>query len=405
MPDLRRARGVARTALLIARRYMLARSHGYATFINWVSFASLMLGVMTLTVVVSVMNGFDREITGRLLSIVPHAVVEPAPHDVASLADLSGVRHASRFFSGEAMLAAGGTVHFITLAGLDAAGLEQLGTGLGQDALADLRERSGGIVLGAPLARAKRLAPGDSVTLVIAVPTSAGVRPQVERFVLAGTFEIGADPDAGLGLVHHEEILLRGLAGAGVDGARLVLDDPLAAPLFAPELAAAIGAGSRLRLWVDDYGELFRAVQVEKAIMFVLLALIVGIAAFNTVSGQAMLVNDKRADIAVLTTMGASPVLVGLTFYLQGFAVAVLGIAVGLGLGVLVADNASALVALLEALGASVIEDTWFTEVPSEIRGDDLAIIGALSLGLSTVAVLVPAFRAAKGSPIAALQV
>ena len=406
MADRRAALGVAQTALMVARRYLFARSHGYATLINWVSFAGLALGVMTLTVVVSVMNGFDREITGRILGIVPHAVVElpgAEPARLDALRDVSGVEHVSRFFEGEAMLAAGGTVHFMALAGLDAGGLQHL-VAIGDDALSALAETPGGIVLGAPLAAAKRLDVGDPVTLVITLPSDAGVRPRVERFELAGTFEIGADPDAGLGIVRHDEIVRRGLTGAGADGLRLAFADPFEAPMLAPAIGRALGPGASVRFWTDDYGELFRAVQIEKGIMFVLLALIVAIAAFNIVSGQAMLVNDKRGDVAMLATMGASRGLLVTVFYLQGFAVAFIGVAVGLLVGVVVAVNAGSVASVLDLVGASIIEDTWFSEVPSEVRIADLGVISLLSLGLSTVAVLAPALRVVGENPATALH-
>lgn len=402
-----RASGTARTAFLISRRYLFARSHGYATFINWVSFFGLALGVMTLTVVVSVMNGFDREITGRILSVVPHAVASPAPAEaggIDAVARVPGVEHASRFFQGEAMLAAGGTVHFIALAGLDTHGLRHLAETIDAEAVAALRDLPGGIVLGAPLAAAKRLELGDPVTLVVTVPTGTRVRPRVERFVLAGTFEIGADPDAALGIVGYDEVRRRGLTGAGVDGLRIQFAAPLAAPAAVHAIRDALGDASRVTLWTEDYGDLFRAVQIEKGIMFALLALIVAIAAFNIVSGQAMLVNDKRGDIAMLATMGASRGLVVGVFYLQGFAVAFIGVAAGLLLGVVVAANAGALAGLLDLVGASIIEDTWFSEVPSEVRLVDLAVIAALSLGLSTVAVLAPALRAVRENPATALH-
>ena len=406
MADRRAALGVAQTALMVARRYLFARSHGYATLINWVSFAGLALGVMTLTVVVSVMNGFDREITGRILGIVPHAVVElpsAEPARLDALRGVPGVEHVSRFFEGEAMLAAGGTVHFMALAGLDAGGLQHLAA-VDDDALSALADTPGGIVLGAPLAAAKRIDVGDPVTLVITLPSDAGVRPRVERFELAGTFEIGADPDAGLGIVRHDEIVRRGLTGAGADGLRLAFADPFEAPMLAPAIGRALGPGASVRFWTDDYGELFRAVQIEKGIMFVLLALIVAIAAFNIVSGQAMLVNDKRGDVAMLATMGASRGLLVTVFYLQGFAVAFIGVAVGLLVGVVVAVNAGSVASVLDLVGASIIEDTWFSEVPSEVRIADLGVISLLSLGLSTVAVLAPALRVVGENPATALH-
>ena len=396
------------TALWIARRYLFARSHGYATLINWVSFVGLALGVMILTVVVSVMNGFDREITGRILSVVPHAVLELAEVEAGAWIDaasaLAGVEHVSRFFQAEAMLAAGGTVHFIALAALDERGLRHLAAQMDAEALDRLAAEREGIVLGAPLAAAKGIEPGDPVTLVVTLPSGGGVRPRVERFELVGTFEVGAEPDAALGIVRYDEVERRGLAAAGVDGLRLHLADPFNATDVALAIRESVGATARLRLWTDDYGELFRAVKIEKGIMFALLALIVAIAAFNIVSGQAMLVNDKRGDIAMLATMGASRGLLVAVFYLQGFSVAFAGIAIGLLAGVAVAVNAGTVASVMDLAGASIIEDTWFNEVPSEVLISDLVLIAALSLGLSTVAVLAPALKATAENPATALH-
>ena len=404
----RRSTAPGRTALWIARRYLFARSHGYATLINWVSFVGLALGVAILTVVVSVMNGFDREITSRVLSAVPHAVVTQTSADApdfSAVLALDGVRHVSRFFRGEAMLVRGGSVDFIALDGVDAGGAERLQALLDAETTARLLGGRGGIVLGAALADGRGIELGDPVLLVVATPSGVGVRPRIERFELAGTFAVGAEVDAALGIVLHDEVVRRSLAAAGTDGWRLHLVDPIQAPNMADDIRAALGTAAHVRFWMDDYGELFRAVKIEKAMMFALLALIVAIAAFNIVSGQAMLVNDKRGDIAMLGTMGASRRLLVWTFFLQGFAVVCMGVATGLAVGVAIAVNADAAATAVAALiGASIIEGTWFTEIPSQILASDLVTIAALSLGLSVLAVLVPALKAIAENPAEALH-
>lgn len=401
-----------RVSVLIAWRYLFARGHGYATFINGVSFVGLALGVMILTVVVSVMNGFDHEISRRILSVVPHAVVTPATLDVEPLQAVAGVEHVSRFFQAEAMLVhAVGRVDFVALAAFDDAGLRHTAS-LGEAALAALAERPDGVLLGAPLAAARGLAVGDALTLVLASPSASGARPQVRHFELAGTFETGADPDAGLAIAHRSAIVRQGLIEAGFDGWRLHLREPATAPEIAHRIRAAIRTASRaaagrgtVRFWMDDYGELFRAVKIEKAMMFALLALIVAIASFNIVSGQTLLVNDKRRDIAMLTTMGAARRLLIGVFLLQGFSIAFSGVAFGLAAGVVVAWNADALATAVAATtGANIIDGTWFSEVPSQVRLADLAIIVALSLGLSLLAVLAPAFKATATNPAQALH-
>lgn len=397
-----------RTALWIARRYLLAPGQGYATFINWVSFIGLALGVMILTVVLSVMNGFDREITGRVLAAVPHALVtahaDGAPN-IAALRAVPGVVDASRFFHAEAMLTRGGAVNFVGVAAFDSDGAGDLAELLGEEGHARLLATPGGIVLGSQLAGALGLAAGDPVVLVLSRPGAGGVRPVVARFALAGTFSVGASPDATLGVVSRDDILRRGLLDAGVDGWRLRLADPFAAPALAATVRDAVGAGGAVRFWMEDYGALFRAVKIEKAMMFALLGLIVAIAAFNIVSGQAMLVNDKRRDVAMLATLGASRAVLVAVFFLQGFGVAFLGVGAGLAAGVAVAVNADAAVALLEGvLGASIIEGTWFARVPSRVLAADLAGIVGLGLGLSALAVLWPALKATAENPAEALH-
>lgn len=403
-----RAPGRTRTALWIARRYLLAKGHGYATFINWISFVGLALGVMILTVVLSVMNGFDREITGRLLTAMPHVLVTPrnggAPR-LDRLRGLEGVARVERYFQAQAMLTRGGAVNFLAIAGFDAADAPAMSRLLPRDALDALLAAPGGIVLGANLADAVGLRVGEPVVLVFSKPQRAGVRPMVARLRLAGTFSIGATPDATLGVVLRDDILRRGLADAGVDGWRLRLRDPFAAPAMVAAVRDAAGADAEARFWMEDYGALFRAVKIEKAMMFALLGLIVAIAAFNIVSGQAMLVNDKRGDTALLTTLGAPRgFLVGI-FFLQGFGVAFLGVATGLAAGVLVAQNANAVLGLLQGmLGANIIDGTWFAEVPSRVQAADLAAIAGLGLGLSALAVAWPALKATRENPADALH-
>lgn len=402
------SRTAARVALLIAWRYLFARSHGYATFVNWVSFFGLLLGVMILTVVVSVMNGFDREISQRVLSIVPHALItpaQPATFDAGPLIAVAGVAGVSRFYQAEAMLVHRAGVDFVALAAFDAEGFRHT-LSLGGEPLEALSKRGGGVLLGRALAAARGLSVGDSVTLVLAAPSAAGARPRVQHFQLAGTFETGADPDTALVVAQRSEIVRRGLVDSGLDAWRLHLQRPAVAAELVPEVYAALGQqAATVRFWMDDYGELFRAVKIEKAMMFALLALIVAIASFNIVSGQAMLVNDKRRDIAMLTTIGSARGLLIAVFFLQGFVVAFFAVATGLAAGVVVALNAGTLAgALAAATGFSIVDGTWFAEVPSSVQAMDLAIIGALSLGLSLLAVLVPAFKATATNPADALH-
>ena len=395
----------ARISLWIARRYLFARVHGYATFINWVSFVGLALGVMILTVVLSVMNGFDREITTRILSAVPHAVFESGANPpMDKLLALDGISGVSRFFEGEAMLVQEG-VGFVALAGVDAEGVRRLPWLIRQEDRERLLTQPDGIILGTALADLLGVVIGDPVFVIMAVPAAGGVRSRLARFRLAGSFELGADPDLSLAVVRRADIVRLGLTDSGLDGWRIHFDDPFEAPAMADTIRHLLGPDAKVNFWMDDYGELFRAVKIEKAIMFVLLALIVAIASLNIVSGQAMLVNNKRGDVAMLATMGASRGLLVGVFFLQGFSIAVIGVAAGLVTGILIVMHVDTVAAVFEGyFGASLIDGTWFGEIPSRVLVSDLVAISAMSLGLGVVAVLRPAFKATAENPAEALH-
>ena len=398
----------------IALRYLFAGQHQYARFIGWVSLIGIGLGVAVLILVLSVMNGFDRELTARILGTVPHVLIEPEIEDPETLAKLvqsnPSVTGAFSFFQSQAMVTRRSSVSPVAIYGVDEPGLQQLPM-LTENADVDLvaaLQQPRGIVLGAPLARSLGLLPGDWLMVMVTTATQSRVKPQFERFQLSGTFEVGAELDYGLALVDLG--LLRGprLSATGTFGTRLMLDDPYAAPDLASLMQSEgplADSGVQVRHWGETYGELFRAVKLEKAMMFVLLVLIVGIAAFNVVAGQAMLVNDKRGDIAILRTMGAGDGIVLRVFLLQGFLTSLIGVALGAGLGCVLALNITELVGWLEGLtGARVLEGTYFLEVPSQLLFADVLAVVALALGIGAVAAFLPAYRALSVNPVNALH-
>ena len=395
--------GFPPAATWIARRYLFARRHGYAAFVNWVSFAGLALGVMILTTVVSVMNGFDRELVGRLLSASPHLIVRDVAELPAEVDALPEVLAAGRHYRGEGLLLHRYGSTALTVMGVDAAGGEALAHIEDEDgmpALPLLFEGPATVLLGDRLAGTFGMSVGDPVVLTMASAQGGGVQPRMERFVLAGTFTVGAEPDSTLALVRYDDALARGLTSHGIAGWRLFLAEPLAAPALLPKLESILPDEARITSWADRYGGLFRAVKIEKAMMFVLLLLIVALAAFNVVSCQAMLVNDKRADAAILSTMGASRSLLATVFFLQGAAVAAAGVGSGLALGVVTALHADAAIAAVEGLlGASIIDGTYFRSIPSEVQIGDLVLIALLSLGLCAAALLRPALRVTGEDP------
>jgi len=394
----------------IALRYVRTRRRQFASFITQVSLAGLTLGVLVLTVVVSVMNGFDAELKQRILGTVPHIMIEG---DEISAADLGTVRDHPRvvsvynFFVGAGMATARGAVNPVTVYGIDdsaVGAMSSIEAGLRGTSVAALLDKPRGMLMGAPLASYLGLLPGDPLALVISEPGPGGVTPRLLRYQLEGVFEVGAELDYTLVVVPSASLPDSDLATLGRVGVRVTVDDPLAAAGLAERLAAAHPQW-RVTSWADNYGELFQAVRLEKLMMFLILLMVVAVAAFNIISGQSMAVNDKRADIAILRTMGARGGTIQRIFLLQGLVISSIGILVGLAGGVLVAQHIGAVVAVVERwMGFRLLEGTYFVEVPSVILGGDLAMIGAISGTLCLLSAWIPARRAAALNPVAGLH-
>jgi lipoprotein-releasing system permease protein len=397
------------TSLWIGWRYLAIRGRAFVSLITWVSILGLGLGVAVLVVVISVMNGFDAELHRRILGTVPHVVLIPSTTDDATdVKRFSPVGDAFRFFQADGMVARSSGVEAVAIYGIDAHGVAAMDAvvrTMTPGSINAFTGKSGGVVMGAPLAMHLGLAVGDAVTLVLSSPTNDSIVPQLERFTLAGTFEVGAELDYGLVLIGLEDVRARGLASAGRLGVRVRLADPLKVDTAVAELAKLIPAGWQITDWRSNYGELFRAVRLEKSMMFMLLVLIVAIAAFNIVSAQTMLVNEKRSDIAILRTMGASEGLVLRLVLVQGILVALGGIGFGLLLGLLLANHVTETVSLLESLiGARLLDGSYFDTVPSVVLPSDIALIAAVSFVFCLLSALHPARRAAALNPAEALH-
>jgi lipoprotein-releasing system permease protein len=403
-------RAVTGTAWWIAWRYVRTRRRQFASFITRISVAGLSLGVLVLTVVVSVMNGFDTELRERILGTVPHLLIEQAQVGDPALAGVESdprVRNVYNFFMGAGMVTAGGGVNPVTVFGIDRTAIGAMSTiadGLRYGSLEGLLEEPRGILLGRPLATHLALLPGDSLALVISEPGTEGVTPRILRYRLAGIFEVGAELDYNLVIVAAGSLPATDLATLGSYGVRIELDDPLAAAGFAERLAQR-HPDWLVVSWADTYGELFEAVRLEKVLMFLILLMVVAVAAFNIVSGQSMAVNDKRADIAILRTMGALDGTIHRIFLLQGLVISSIGISVGLVAGAVVARHIGALIAAVEGwLGFRFLEGTYFVEVPSVVLMQDLLVIAAISWTLCLLSAWIPARRAANINPIAGLH-
>lgn len=395
-------------AMAMAARYLWGGRNRYARFISWVSLVGLALGVLVLTVVVSVMNGLGQELRLRILGTVPHVLVTPAaPGLVETLVAQEDVLTAYRFFSSSGMVTGNGAVVPVSLYGIDAGDamlLRQVDGNMLDGPLAGALARPGGIVMGMPLARHLSLIVGDTVVLVVSEPAAGAVRPRLKRFRLTGTFQIGAEMDHALVLVRRDSFSEQERRYLGVDGVRAELVDPMGVGAFAGRLRS-LRPALAVETWQEAYGELFQAVRVEKALMFLLLLLVVAVAGFNIVSGQTVLVNDKRADIAILRTMGADGRLLVRVFLWQGVVVASVGIVIGLVLGVLVANNIETLMGAVESWsGFRLLEGSYFTVLPSLVLAEDLIVIGVLSWLLCVLAAWIPARRAARQNPVAGLH-
>lgn len=401
------------TATWIGLRYLRSQRGQFASLITWVSIIGLALGVAILVVVSSVMNGFDAELKRRILGVVPHVLVSPPRDQPRSLraedaSVYAGSGAAFRFYRADGVVARNGGVHAVSIYGLAPEGFAFLAETISSvriGRIENLRDVPGSVLLGAPLARHLGLAMGDAVTLVFSLPSGDTVSPRLERFAVGGVFEVGADLDYGLVMIGYDEVVHRGLEAAGEVGIRIVLADPMDIVASRQALDPLTPPGWQISDWRDRYGELFRAVRLEKGMMFLLLLLIVAIAAFNIVSAQTMLVNEKRSDIAILRTMGASDGMIGRMVMIQGLVVATLGIGSGLLIGLLLASNVTESVGLLESLiGARLLDGTYFDEIPVRILASDLAIVATSSMALCALSALHPARRAAALNPAEALH-
>jgi len=403
--------------LWMAARLTLRGGRGFSRFVGWVSVIGLTLGVMSLTAVMAVMNGFDQELKQRLLGSVPHitlANAQPTNGLLEFAQTDTRVRQIGPYFQGFGVITQSGRAQPVTAIALTEAGFKaqpQLLNALSEGALALLEETPNGILVGAPLARALGTFPGDSLNLLLTVPRGESLGSTVLRAKVVGTFELGADPDYGLLLMSLAAKPMDTWGQLGQTGMRLQLHNALDAQSLVNSLAEAANLWQGqsevvISSWVDEYGDLFQAVALEKTLMGTLLLLVIAIAGFNIVAGQLMMVSDKRADIAILRTMGADQSLVRNVFLLQGSLVGMVGAITGLAAGVLVAQYVNEIVDALEWLtGRHLLDGSYFVKVPSQIKGTDLLLTGLAAGGLAVWSAWLPAHRASQMNPLENLKV
>jgi lipoprotein-releasing system permease protein len=410
--------------LILGWRYTRAgratRRNGFISFISGVSMLGIALGVAALIIVLSVMNGFQKEVRDRMLAVVSH--IEIFAPGGAALADVARtlaqarqnpqVVGAAPFVAAQALLARGEDMKGALVRGIDPARepeVTELAGALQATALARLTPGSFGVVLGGELARALGVRAGDSVTLIApsGQVTPAGVVPRLKQMTVVGTFHSDHyEYDATLVLMHMDDAA-RIFRLEGPTGIRLKLRDLHQARSVGTELASTLTGELLVRDWTRQNRTWFAAVQLEKRMMFIILTLIVAVAAFNLVSTLVMTVTDKRADIAILRTLGASPGSVMGIFMVQGAMVGVIGTLSGLLLGLGIAFNIDVIVPALERLfSASFLpRDIYLiSRMPSDPQSGDIVPVAVISLVLSFVATLYPSWRASRVNPAEALR-
>ena len=396
------------------------RRNGFISFISAASMLGIALGVAALIVVLSVMNGFRKDVTGRMLSVIAHVEVfspdgGPLPDPQRTLSEVRAnpeVVGAAPFIGAQGLVARGETMQGAIVRGIDPA-LEPYVTDvaaqLKDTALAKLVPGQFGILLGSDLARKLGVAEGDQVTLIApsGQVTPAGVVPRLKQMTVVGTFSSGHyEYDSALAMLHIQDAE-RIFRLDGPTGIRLKLRDLNKAREVTDQLAQTLSGQLMLLDWTRQNRTWFAAVQLEKRMMFIILTLIVAVAAFNLVSTLVMTVQDKRADIAILRTLGASPGSIMKIFVVQGALVGVIGTLGGLALGLLIAFNIDVIVPFLERLfHASFLpkEVYLINQMPSDPQAGDIVPIAIISLVLSFVATLYPSWRASRVNPAEALR-
>ncbi len=397
-----------------------ARRNGFISFISGVSMLGIALGVAALIIVLSVMNGFQKEVRDRMLGVVSHIEiygpgggalpdVERTMREARSHPQVIG---AAPFISAQALVARGEDMRGAIVRGIDPAlepEVSELGRAMTPRVLSRLVPGEFGMVPGIELARALGVHEGDAVTLIApsGQVTPAGIVPRLKQMTVVGAFDSGHyEYDSALVLLHREDAA-RIFRLEGPTGVRLKLKDLHQAREVAAELAQTLTGPVVVRDWTRQNRTWFAAVQLEKRMMFIILTLIVAVAAFNLVSTLVMTVTDKRADIAILRTLGASPRSIMGIFVVQGAAVGIIGTLAGLLLGLGIALNIDVIVPALErALGASFLpRDIYLiSRMPSDPQSDDILPIALISLVLAFLATLYPSWRASRVNPAEALR-
>jgi lipoprotein-releasing system permease protein len=411
---------IANYAPFIGLRYSFSRKRNrFTSVIATVSMLGMVLGVASLIVVLSIMNGFSGELRGRILSLVPHGFVESGSGGMQHWGDLvtqiqrsDGVVAVSPYITEKAIMGSGRTLHGAVLTAVNPEMQSKVSDLSGAMVVGELNslEKPGfNVVLGISLANLLGVGLGEYVDVTVPrlTVTPLGLFPRSKRLLVTGLFEIGAQPDAYqayVSLATGQKLL--GSKGT-VDGLQVKTLDLFGAPEILQDLKKTLPDGYIVKDWSQTQGSLFRAVKMEKLMVSFLLLSVVAVAAFNIVSTLVMSVAEKRRDIAVLRTMGARAAGVMTIFVAHGLVLATVGIAVGVLIGVLLASNIAAITAIVEnTLGVKLFDPSvyFISELPSDLQGIDVAVVVVASFVLSLIATLYPAWRASRIAPAEVLR-
>ena len=407
--------------LFAGLRYTRAkRRNHFISFISGASMIGIAIGVTALITVLSVMNGFERELRTRILGMASHATIsayrgklENWPGVAKAASEHAEIAGVAPYIEGEGMLRVGQDLSGTLLRGVlpaEEVKVSEIGSHMSSGTLESLEAGAFNIVVGWELAQALGVEPGAKLDLMIptASITPAGVMPRFRRFTVSGVFKVGMyEFDRGLVLIHLADAQTLYRMGEGVTGVRLKLHDLFRAPAVARELATTLDGTFYVNDWTRSHANFFKAVATEKMVMFIILSLIVGVAAFNIVSTLVMVVQDKQADIAILRTLGARPRAIMAIFMVQGSIIGVIGTLLGVAGGVTLALNVEALMPLLQAATGQQFLDPsvyYISDLPSELKPRDVMRIAALSLALGLLSTLYPAWRASRVQPAEALR-
>jgi lipoprotein-releasing system permease protein len=407
--------------LFVGLRYTRAkRRTQFVSFISMISMAGIALGIAALVTVMSVMNGFEKEIRARILGAAAHVQVlgpESGIPDWRRVAEGARknpeVTAAAPYVMGQGLLSTGGAVRGVYVRGV-VPELEDTVADFAQHMvdgrLADLKPGEFGIVIGVGIARGLALGVGDRVTLISpeGQVTPAGLLPRLKQFTVVGIFRLDHNEyDNALALIdmHDAQVLYR--LGGNVSGVRLKVRDIDRAPEVAAMLSRSLGGDLFVTDWTKENANYFRAIQIEKRMMFIILTLIIAVAAFNLVSTLVMAVTDKQPDIAILRTLGAAPASIMKIFVVQGAIIGVIGTAIGVIAGILLAKNIDVVVPFIERTFHFHIlssEVYYISELPSDLAWRDVISVALVSLVLSFVATIYPSWRASRVNPAEALR-